>query len=225
MSAPRVEVVHMPWLLELFSGAGGSGWGYHLAGYKVVGVDIEPQPRYPFEHIVADALDIMDDLDFLRQFDAIHASPPCQAFTRLTALTPKTREYPNLIPQTREALQASGVPYVIENVMHSPLWQPVELCGCMFPELNVYRARVFETSWDVDPLPDHQPHVDPVCQLGRAPKPGERMYVAGNFAGVKEARKAMGIRWMTRDELSQAIPPAYTQWLGARLMETLKVFH
>ncbi|HKT54516.1 MAG TPA: DNA cytosine methyltransferase [Caulobacteraceae bacterium] len=202
-----------PKLLDLFCCAGGAGTGYHQAGFEVVGVDINPQPHYPFAFIQADATRL--DQRFLRFFDAIHASPPCQSFTLAQRI--QKREHPDLVQTTRQMLAASGLPYVIENVEGAPLIDPVMLCGAMFFELRVYRHRLFETNWALE-APPHPEHVAPQCMMGRPPKPGEFIHVVGNFSGADVARAAMGIDWMSRDELSEAIPPAYTNYIGARLM-------
>lgn len=194
--------------------------GYHLAGFDVVGVDIEPRPRYPFEFIQADALEVLTDQAFMAGFAAVHASPPCQFATKAQRL--RGNDHPNLIGPTRERIRETGLPYVIENVpaARGHMVNPVELCGCMFPGLGVYRERLFEAPW-IGLVPPHSPHVEPQTKMGRPPKPGERMHVVGNFSGVEQARAAMGIDWMTRDELREAIPPAYTEFLGSALLEHL----
>jgi DNA (cytosine-5)-methyltransferase 1 len=197
-------------LLDLFCCAGGAAMGYHQAGFEVVGVDIQPQPRYPFEFIQADALDI----PALWQFDAIHASPPCQAYSNAQRL--RKNDHPDLIGPVRERLIESGVPYVIENVFGAPLREPTTLCGGMFG-LKVYRHRLFETSFPIW-APHHPPHTAKQAKMGRPPKEGEFIQVVGNFSGVEYARAAMGIGWMTRDELREAIPPAFTQFIGKQLL-------
>lgn len=199
-----------PRLLDLFCGAGGCAKGYQRAGFTVVGVDHRPQPHY-----CGDAFVRADALEFLEQqgaaFDAIHASPPCQAYSASTrGLRSRGRAYPDLIGPLRATLQGLGRPYVIENVVGAPLRDPVLLCGSMFG-LGTYRHRLFEASFPVEP-PPHYWHAD-----------GERMYVVGHFSDVPAARRAMGIEWMVRDELAQAIPPAYTEWLG-RALRDLVVF-
>jgi DNA (cytosine-5)-methyltransferase 1 len=206
-----------PRLLDLFCCAGGAGMGYSLAGFEVVGVDIEPQPNYPFEFIQADAPTL--GLDFLRQFDAIHASPPCQAYSLAQRI--QKREHPNLIAPIRRLLHAACRPYTIENVEGAPLDKPGELCGCMFDGLSVYRTRLFETSWPCI-FPAHRPHTAPLRKMGRPVRDGEFMHVVGNFSGAAQARKAMGISWMTRDELREAIPPAYTHHIGKQLLAILQ---
>jgi DNA (cytosine-5)-methyltransferase 1 len=212
-------------LLDVFSGAGGAGKGYADAGFEVVGVDIAPQPRYPMTFIQADAITILERLAEGRiievngrgydanDFDAIHASPPCQAFTNAQKIM--GNEHPDLVEPSRELLDRIGLPYVIENVPGAPLNNPVELCGAMF-NLGTYRHRLFETNWDLTP-PPHPPHTKRTTKMGRAPVEGEMMHVVGNFSGVAKARKAMGIDWMNRDELREAIPPLYSQYIGWQL--------
>lgn len=201
-----------PVILDLFCGAGGAGYGYHLAGFDVVGVDIDRQPRYPFEFHQGDALKFL--LEHHCEFDVIHASPPCQAFTNAQRIMGNS--HPDFITATRNALELIRKPWIIENVPGAPLRGPAELCGAMFG-LGTYRHRLFETSFPVS-APAHPVHSTPTAKMGRAPKPGEFMHVVGNFSGVAQAREAMGIDWMTRDELRESIPPAYAQFIGARLL-------
>jgi DNA (cytosine-5)-methyltransferase 1 len=208
--------VSKPRLLDLFCCAGGAGMGYAQAGFDVVGVDINPQPRYPFEFVQADALGLSHE--FLGLFDAIHASPPCQAYSNAQRL--RQNEHPDLIAQVRGMLLRTGAPYVIENVPGSPLAPTATvLCGSMFPELRVYRHRWFETNWSCEQPPltcwGHHPNQ---VKMGRPVKDGDFIQVVGNFSGVEYARKAMGIDWMTRNELREAIPPAYTKHLGEQLV-------
>ena len=209
MTAPR--------LLDLFCCAGGAGMGYHRAGFDVVGVDIAPQPHYPFAFWCRDAL------DFLRvhgkRFDAIHASPPCQDYTEAQKIQGNT--HPRLIAPTRELLQELGVPWVIENVVGAPLRDPIMLCGAMFG-LETYRHRLFESNVSLV-APEHPEHVAKQTKMGRPPVEGEFMHVVGNFSGVAKAREVMGMPWATRDELREAIPPVYTEWVGAQLMAELEV--
>jgi DNA (cytosine-5)-methyltransferase 1 len=210
-----------PILLDLFCGAGGAAMGYHRAGFEVIGVDIVHQKHYPFGFIHADALEVLERVgrdEWWRPVVAIHASPPCQAYTNAQRI--QAREHPDLIEPTRDLLDTIGKPYVIENVPGAPLLDPIMLCGAMFPELNVYRHRLFETNWPLE-QPLHPIHIDAQTKMGRPPVPGERMQVVGNFSGVAQAREAMGIDWMTRNELSESIPPAYTEWVGERLMAQL----
>lgn len=210
----------MPLLLDLFCGAGGAAMGYHRAGFRVIGVDVNPQPRYPFTFHQMDALHALE-LD-LSHVDAIHASPPCQAFTTGAASWGTQARHPDLIDGTRQALRASGKPYVIENVPRAPLRKPVTLCGTMFG-LKVFRHRAFEVSLPVS-VPVHDTH------RGRI---GEGyVTVAGHSGGssardgwadpgVSSWRHAMGIPWMTARELAQAIPPAYTEHIGMQVLACL----
>lgn len=193
--------------------------GYHRAGFEVVGVDVEPQPRYPFEFHQADAM--MFPLD---GFDAIHASPPCQAYSAGKNIwkgrLPEDR-HPDLVAATRERLVAAGVPWVIENVVGAPLTNYVVLCGDMFG-LGVKRHRLFETSFMVWAPPQcrrQHPHffVSVFGGGAKARKTGRGFPKTNVVHG--EASRAMGIDWMARGELSQAIPPAYTEWIGRRLIE------
>ena len=188
--------------------------GYSLAGFEVVGVDIEPQPHYPFEFIQADVFEL--DMDFLRQFDAIHASPPCQAHSMASRQWQKQgREYPELITPTRDMLIKSGKHYIIENVPGSPLINPIILNGGMFG-LKVRRVRLFECSFDVPffLLPDDAPTN---FRMGRPIREGEAITPVGHFSNIPYAREQMEISWMTGAELTQAIPPAYTEWIGEHI--------
>ena len=211
--APRRSMQRLVRLLDLFCCAGGAGMGYHLAGFDVVGVDIDPQPRYPFEFHQGDALKYL--LEHHHEFDAIHASPPCQAHTNCQKLQGNT--HPDYIRATRSALRLIGKPYVIENVPGAPLESPVEICGCNFPDLRTYRPRLFESNVEI-PARECRPHAARTTKMGRPPRPGEYMHVVGNFSGVALGREAMGIAWMNRDELREAIPPAYTEFIGRELM-------
>jgi DNA (cytosine-5)-methyltransferase 1 len=206
-------------VLDLFCGAGGAGKGYADAGFEVVGVDIEPQPRYPFyplHYYREDALVFLErNKDRIpKRFDLIHASPPCQAFTNAQRI--QDRLHPDLVSPTRELLKQIGLPYVIENVVGAPLVDPVLLCGAMFSELKTYRHRLFETSFGAV-APPHPKHVHKQAKMGRPPQDDEWIQVVGNFSGVEFAREAMGIDWMTRDELREAIPPAYTRYIAEQL--------
>lgn len=194
-----------PKAIDLFCCAGGAGMGLHRAGFDVVGVDIRPQPRYPFEFHQADALTFD-----LGGFDFIWASPPCQAFTAAQRL--RGNAHPKLVGPVRERLCSAGALYCIENVVGAPLSHPVELCGIMFG-LKTYRHRLFECSFPI-PQPWHAPHTVKQTKMGRKPSPGEFIHVVGNFSGVDFAREAMGIGWMARHELSEAIPPAYSEFIG-----------
>jgi DNA (cytosine-5)-methyltransferase 1 len=216
-------------LLDLFCGAGGCAVGYYRAGfYDITGVDIAPQKNYPYKFIQGDALAYLAAHG--HEYDFIHASPPCQAHTRLKRAMVNKPEYfikhLDLIPQTRELLQATGKPYVIENVPGAPLEYPLELCGAMFG-LKVYRHRLFETSMFLL-APSHIPHHDQTPPVGRGASPKGFISVGGNGGApglgmpyLAYASKAMGIEWMNRAELSQAIPPAYTEWIGQQYLQSL----
>jgi len=216
-----------PLLLDTFCKAGGAGMGYSRAGFRVIGVDIEPQPNYPFMFIQGDAVEFIKR--FGHEFDAIHASPPCQAHSRVASLG-KARngsypEHEDLIEPTRAALKATMKPFVIENVIGAPLVEPITLCGSMFEGLKVYRHRLFECSFDIE-APKHEPHRDRTPSAGNGISPKGFISVCGS-GGVKGMNSkqiieywsmAMGIDWMTRKELAQAIPPAFTEFIGRSLL-------
>lgn len=206
-----------PRLLDLFCGAGGAAMGYHRAGFEVVGVDIKSQPHYPFEFIQADALTYPLD-----GFDAYHASPPCQRYSTMTKKWGRSNNHPDLIGPVREKLQAIKVPYVIENVEGAPLINPVMLCGSMFRlgsgKYNLRRHRLFECSWGILFPPascNHKGLALPV--YGHAGGKSNRDGL--QFPGTDAWREGMGIDWMTGKELAEAIPPAYTEYIGKYLMQ------
>ncbi len=194
--------------------------GYHLAGFtEIVGIDVKPQPRYPFTFIQGDASNPPVRLE---DFDAIHASPPCQAYTTLRAVS--KRVYADFIPQTRALLRASGRPYVIENVPGAPLIAPIRLCGAMFHDLRVYRHRLFESNYLL-PEPGHPKGLHKIRATGTQ-RGRKKHYEAGGFITITGdvgvyCGGAMGIDWMNGNELSQAIPPAYTRWIGSFLLSQL----
>src|SRR5579859_3315758 len=247
-TTPRFELdsASRPRILDLFSCAGGAARGYQQAGFYVVGVDIEPQPRYAGDlFIQADAIEVLNDLLWstaldvpliaapfwdVRHFDAIHASPPCQDHSGTKRLT-GDHGTGWLLDATLERLTAIGLPWVAENVIGAALPHQddlfgshgLTLCGCMFPELRglIYEDRLFGTSFPVA-QPAHSAHVWPQTKMGRPPKTGECMQVTGHFSDAAEARRRMQAPWMTRDELAQAIPPAYAAHLGRCLLEHLQ---
>lgn len=215
-----------PRLLDLFCGAGGAGTGYHRAGFEVVGVDVRPQSHYPFEFRRMDCRDIFGGprwWSWVRSFDAIHASPPCQFVTAYRRRPDHVAPTLNLIPATRSALRGYGLPYVIENVPGAPLVHPIQLCGSSFG-LDVRRHRLFEG----DRLPQ-PPKCDHAWQTPRFPQATNRSNLRRTVeVGVwriplEVQQQAMGIDWMTREELSQAIPPAYTEWIGQQLLASLGI--
>lgn len=209
MSALRV--------LDLYCCQGGASMGYTDAGFEVVGVDLFSQPRYPFEFHQADAIEYA--LEHGSEFDLIHASPPCQLYSKTHRIN--RSEFPDLISPTRDALDSIGVPYVIENVADAAdeLYEPVELCGSMFG-IETYRHRLFETTWGMD-APLHPEHVARTTKMGRAPVEGQYMHIVGNFSGTDRARAIMGMPWANRDGLREAIPPVYAQYVGISFAVTV----
>lgn len=208
MNAPR--------LLDLFCGAGGAAKGYQDAGFYVVGVDIVDQPNYVGDEFYrGDALEWSD----FAEFDLIHASPPCQAFSRITR---SPLEHPDLVGATRQMLDTAGKPYVIENVEGAPLEAHIRLCGSMFG-LQIQRHRYFELSGF--PL-----MLTPTCNH-KAWDRGRAVTITGHFGinggspshslepyGLKDARRLMGIDWMTRSEIVEAVPPVFTQFIGEQFL-------
>jgi len=205
-------------ILDLFSCAGGAAVGYSQAGFDVVGVDIAPQPNYPFEHHVMDWEAALDTLD-LTEFDAIHAAPPCQGYTALKAV--HGNEWPLLIEPVRSRLDAIGLPYVIENVQGSPLRRDLTLCGEMFG-LKVIRHRYFELGGWTAIQPEHLRHRGRVAGWRHGQffeGPYFAVYGLGGGKGtVAQWQDAMGIDWTNdRHELAEATPPAYTKYIGGLL--------
>jgi len=208
-------------LLDLFCCAGGAAMGYHRAGFEVVGVDIKPQPHYPFEFHHADALEYLAAHG--AEFDAIHASCPCQRHSSMTARWGRQEEHPNLIAPTRRALVALGKPYVMENVVGAPLYNAVMLCGSMFGlrsgDWYLERHRLFESNvllW-VERDCRHKGRAIPV--YGHAGGQSKRDRI--KFPSTEAWREAMGIDWMTGPELAEAIPPAFTEYIGKQLIRVL----
>lgn len=210
-------------LLDLFCGAGGAGAGYFRAGLEVVGVDIKPQPRYPFEFHQADAFEYL--AGHYKKFDVIHASPPCQRYSRITKLSGSQGNHPDLLQPTIDALIETGKPYIVENVEDAPMTNYVMLCGSMFG-LRVFRHRLFMCNPVIMISPascNHHSQSSNGGKNGDQKHPnGEFITVTGNVSPIAKAKKAMGIDWMNRAELVEAIPPAYTEWLGGQMMRFLK---
>lgn len=211
-----------PRLLDLFCCAGGAAMGYAKAGFEVIGVDIEPQPNYPFAFMRADVLTLSHAI--LRNVDAIHASPPCQRFSDLAKRNGNAHEHPDLIAPTRAMLKASGKPYIIENVEGAPLIDPIMLCGTMFPRLRVLRHRLFESNIKLN-APEHPCHPLVYTMDKRKAHYGKLnqdeafvQVTGGGNCSKAAASSAMGIDWMTKAELNQAIPPEYTEFLGHQLL-------
>ena len=199
-------------LLDLYCGAGGAGAGYRAAGFDVTGIDIKPQPRYPFDFIQFDVTRM--STAFLRRFDVIHASPPCQASSSLRHLH-KDIKYKDLVPLTRNLLREARVPYVIENVNGAELFAPLMLCGTMFG-LQVTRHRLFESNLPLRRLADE-------CEPGGVKSGRYFAFVSGSGPRYDQHgfRAEMGVEWMTIAESRQAIPPAYTEYVGRQVRDSL----
>jgi DNA (cytosine-5)-methyltransferase 1 len=213
-------------LLDLFCGAGGAAMGYYRAGFDVVGVDIKPQPHYPFHFHQADALEFSAE-----GYDVVHASPPCQSYSKSVSIENR-KKHPDLVARTRELLRATGLPYVIENVPGAPLLNPVQLCGSAFG-LPIRRHRLFETTF---------PLLSPGCIHGAYERkypaawnrttPLRVLSISGGYQKrqlsedfMEQHKAAMGIDWdISYNELSEAIPPAYTRFIGEQwiAMESTK---
>jgi len=207
-----------PRLLDLFCCQGGGAAGYAAAGFDVTGVDIAPQPRYPYAFVQADALDYLRR--YAHRFDAVHASCPCQGYSETQRL--RGNAHPMLIEETRAALEETGLPWVMENVPGAPLRDPVTLCGAMFPGLRTYRHRLFEVGGWTLAAPEHPEHLHPVVKMGRPLREGEWYHAVGNFSNVPYVRRNMGVEWMSRDGIRECIPPAYTAWVGRVLLAALQ---
>ena len=213
-------------LLDLFCCAGGAARGYHDAGFDVVGVDIDPQPRYPYEFIQADVMAL--DASFIESFDAVHASPPCQAYSDLAKRNGNGHMWPRLIEPVRDMMVASGKPYVIENVEGAPLRDCLVLCGTMFANLRVIRHRLFETNFSIDP-PEHKPH--PLvhtfdkrkAHYGKTDERKDYVQVTGGGnCTLAAAHDAMGINWkMMKREINEAIPPVYAEFVGLAMIASV----
>jgi hypothetical protein len=212
----------VPKLLDLYCCAGGAAVGYHRAGWDVTGVDINNQPNYPFTFHQADALEFL--LEHGHEYDAVHASPPCQGYTALAAVHKNL--HPMLIPATRKLLNDIALPYVIENVLGSPLRRDVLLCGEMFG-LAVIRHRIFELgNWSMQ-QPNHPAHRGRVAGMRHGEwfqGPYFAVYGKGGGKGtVAQWQVAMGIDWTNvRKEIAEAIPPAYTELIGKNLIKHIE---
>ncbi|MEU0102424.1 SAM-dependent methyltransferase [Streptomyces sp. NPDC006267] len=205
-------------VLDTYCCQGGASAGYAAAGFDVTGVDINPQPHYPFRFIQGDAVEYIREHG--HEYDLIAGSPTCRRWTNAQRI--QGNDHPDLITPTREAMKATGRPYIIENVEGAAgaLIDPLLLCGAMFG-LKTYRHRLFESSLPLG-TKLHPRHTAPLAKMGRRPQPGEFMHVVGNFSGAEQARQVMGMPWATRDGLREAIPPAYTQFLGEQAAAQLK---
>lgn len=218
---------HKPLILDLFCGAGGAAEGYSRVGFAVHGIDIARQKNYPYWFTRCDALEYLEKNWQL--YDAFHASPPCQAYSEMKAFV--RHEYPRLIASVRELLMATGKPYVIENVegARSELRNPITLCGAMFPEIRTYRHRLFESNVPLSvPYFCNGKHNDNTPPAGHGISSKGFISITGNGGAMgltvpymEYASMAMGINWMTRDEIAESFPPQYTHWIGAQIMEYL----
>lgn len=221
-------------LLDLFSCAGGAASGYAAAGFEIVGVDIDDQPRYPFEFVKGDALEYVAKHG--HEFDAIHASPPCQAFSKTKTL--HSNEHPDLIEPTRAALIATGLPYVIENVPGAPLLDPTKLDGRHFAmtardvdgvPVKLVRPRLFESNFELVAPESFTPNRDILTAsaygAGGGWTPAHRDNPArrgGYIPHIDVLKELLEIEWMNKNELSQSIPPRFTKWVGEQLMEVCR---
>jgi DNA (cytosine-5)-methyltransferase 1 len=215
-----------PLIIDLFCCAGGAGVGYSRAGFSVIGIDIDEQPRYPFGFVQGDVM-AGDWIPWARALGAaaIHASPPCQRYSDLAGRNGNGDDWPDLVDDVRTMLQSTGLPYVIENVEGAPLEDPTILCGTMFDGLRVIRHRGFETNWRLT-APAHPKH--PLvfthdkrkAHYGKLDQNASYVQVTGGGnCTVENKRAAMGTPWMTGAECNEAIPPAYTEHIGRQLME------
>lgn len=213
-------VLSRPKLLDLYCCGGGAGYGYEQAGYDVTGIDIEPQPKHRGNFIQADAIEYLKA--HFHEYDVIHASPPCQAYSMASMQFRKAgKEYVDLIEVTRRELIKTGKPYVIENVPGSPLINPIELCGSMFG-MRTYRHRLFESNIELK-APTHPEHTAPNAKMGRKPKDGDFIQYVGHFSGVRLVQEMTGLYWLGQGELAQSIPPQYTKYIGEQLMVALSL--
>lgn len=206
--------------------------GYHRAGFDVIGMDISAQPNYPFAYHLGDSLEWLAE-GYAGDFDAIHASPPCQAYTAYRR-NGNVGAYPDLIGLTRDLLDTIGLPYVIENVTGSPLRDPVMVCGTMFdPPMEIQRHRLFETNWPLAPPMWPCRHI--LNGKGRYPGGRSKERTGSNRGLCRRTieigtwdipldvqQQAMGMDWSTLEELSEAIPPAYMEFIGHKLMQYIR---
>lgn len=220
--------MNRPLLLDLFCCEGGAATGYHRAGFDVIGVDIEPQPRYPFEFICAEAIAGLDYILKRRNVAAIHASPPCQRYSDLAKRNGNAEDWPDLVAEVRAALTRTDLPYVIENVEGAPLIDPVRVCGTVFQkQLRVIRHRLFESNMSIEgtpcrPHPLVFTHDKRKAHYGHLDQDTSFVQVTGGGnATVANKRDAMGMPWASGHGCNEAVPPAYTEFIGRQLIEQL----
>lgn len=218
----RKEYNSMYRLLDLFCGAGGAAMGYHRAGFEVVGVDIAPMKHYPFEFHQADAFEYCREHG--KEFGAIHASPPCQVYS-ISRNNGCHQDAPKLVEQTRIVLLETGLPYIIENVYGAPLINAIQICGASFglgvSGFDLNRHRYFESNIAMLSMPCQHRRGQTIGVYGNGTNSYHRNKF-GRCVTTAEMRIAMGIDWMTRRELTQAIPPAYTEFVGKQLIQCLQ---
>lgn len=214
-----------PLLLDLFCCEGGAATGYHRAGFDIIGVDVVAQPRYPFEFVCADALCGLDYLTNRRPVAAIHASPPCQRYSDLAKRNGNGDDWPDMVADVRAALERTGLPYVIENVEGAPLVDPVRVCGTVFPkQLRVIRHRMFESNVGLEgtpcrPHPLVFTHDKRKAHYGKLDQDTSYVQVTGGGnCTVANKRDAMGMPWASGHGCNEAIPPAYTEFIGQQLL-------
>lgn len=217
-----------PVILDLFCGGGGASRGYYDAGFDVIGVDINPQPNYPYEFHQGDFREVFYELK--HRVDAVHGSPPCQKYSKglagVNAKLGRQLNHPDFVPTTQQMFDSSGLPFIIENVPGAPLRNPTVLCGSSFG-LPIRRHRLFETSFFVESMPcDHSWQNEYKYPSNAKDKYGNyrksrvvQVYGISSQKNYQLWPEAMGIDWMTPKELSQSIPPAYTKYIGEFLMK------
>lgn len=219
-----VAAADRPILADFYCCQGGATRGYQLAGYYVLGIDLDPQPRYCGEAFIqGDALTLIAAMAAWIAANAafVHGSPPCQGYSAAQVI--QGNDHPWLISPTRDAFNALGVPWVIENVpgAASHMISPIVLCGTMFG-LQTYRDRLIEPGGGlVLPQPHHPRHDAPITKMGRPRRPGEMAHYVGNFSGVQEARDDLNVPWMNRDGIRESIPPHYARWVGEQATRQL----
>lgn len=216
-----------PVLLDIGCRQGGATRGYRNAGFFVIGVDIEPQPRYCGDAFIqADGLAVLDNMLYRRharlwlvrhgqvQVDAVHTSWPCQGYSNTHRI--RKNDHPRLIEDGRELLDKLELPYIQENVEGAPLLNPVTICGATLG-LHTYRHRLFEANFPIT-APEHQPHVQQQIKMGRPVREGDFYQAVGNFSNVDYVRRDMGVEWMTREGIRECVPPVYTEHIGRQLI-------